>query len=468
MSNTNQSSHESGEKDYTKHITVLSIASVVLFFTGLYCLIYFFYDYYSLLNPNKFSHYFNSKDDTGTLGSIIAGTTGVLWTFAGVTLFAASLLQTKIEINLQRKDMKQQLQTIEEQKNEIKQQRELFQSQQNENTLIFILNNYTRTIKSIEYFDIHGEKIFGEASLNQVSENIIHNFNSYMEVFNKEFSTNWLDVERQYDIYFYRNKRELEIVNIVFENFKFIYEFVTKNLASNGNFYLELVWNSYSNSEKFIIGMELANNFNSYEFNNYDYRQYYYSMTNYQKTLHQLPIFISTYNSTILINNTLDFSTLSDKLFLNYNDIKPFAIDQINFEYQILVNQNYLNGFISIKNCSINYKIKIDSKSEEFLKIHNINEANIKKVNDGDKIQYSVNINEFIHVLLERFFNDINKTHNNIINGQANILESNISIIFIVKSKTPDSQIKQIKYINKAKFEFEYYLKKLRIRFSYS
>ncbi len=312
MNQVNSSNNDTIILLKSKKILIIGISlSTILFLLGLTSLFYLVKDYQKLLNPNIYSYFFNSKDDTATLGALIAASTGLLWSLAGIILFAFSLFQTKMEIQLQINEMQKQGVTFDKQMKAIKRQNKTSILQQKENTLNFIISNYTNTIKSVEYYSYSSDnKTYGYRALNELYNNIKNKFNYYVELYNSRTFPNCDYLKYQYDHCL--NDVEKNIIDIIINNFKFFYDHIINNFKDNPLFYFQIYNNSLSIPEKYFIGLYLVNskqiNLNSY--NLYDFTSYYKFQSSYNRILHHLPLIDIGYHSPINQNYVYSFNNI--------------------------------------------------------------------------------------------------------------------------------------------------------------
>lgn len=407
----------------------------------------------------NYSRFFNHEDDTGTLGAMIAGSTGVFWSLSSVALFAASLLQTRIEIKMQRIDFKKQTNIINKQKDEIKQQRELQELQQNESTFNFLLSNYDRNINGVEYYGYNNEKLFGLEALNQLERVILSDFNEYAEMFHKEFTHNINVLTYQYDIYFNRAKDKLKLVDLVFNNFIFLFDFTTTKFT-NPSFYQNLLWNKYSNAEKFIVGMVLTNQYPINLKYSDTFYEYYKSQTNYQKHDYQLPIVylnksVNWQEKGLFALNTSLEELKNNPAVSNYLRV----LLENKFCYNLSFVPDYFEGFIGVQFCHVNYNIILGDGSE--LELKHVNLKNPFKLNEKEFSDYCIDLNYLLHDLAIYLFkkidfrNDLYKPHT---------LNARFSLFYSIKSNIKN--IKSVKLTHKGQINITYFNDRLDVTFS--
>lgn len=441
-------------------IKLLSAISIFFFLLGLFAIIYFFIDYQSMVSQIKYSRFFDHKDDAGTLGSLIAGTTGVFWSLSSIALFAASLLQTRVEIRLQRLDMKQQLIVIEQQKDEIKQQRELQELQQNESTFNFLLSNYDRNINGVEYYDRFNKKLFGLEALNQLENDITIDFNTYVDTFNKEFTENVNYLTYQYDIYFNRDSEKRKLIDLVFSNFVFLFDYTIKKFKNDPVIYQNLLWNKYSNAEKFIIGMVITNQY-PFDIKYSDsFSEYYKSQTNYEKDGYQLPIVYCNLspdwkNSFAIypIEKPNSLANSSQTLDIIQTNLKD------KFCYHLGFEPDYFEGFISVKSCYVNYDYSFDSG--HYTPVQSINLTNPTKIDPAKYNIHSIDLLLYLNELTFHLFNLIDYKNNLY---RKYYLKSDFKLFYTVKSNV--NSLKNIKLVHKGTVKVSYFQDKLDLEFS--
>lgn len=385
--------------------------STIFFILGLICLIFLVYDFEKLLDKDKFSHFFDSKDDTSNLCGLISVSTGLFWSIAGVILYAASLIQAKQEITLQINEMKTQSTTFNKQMLAIEEQNQTSILQQQQNTLNFIITNHTNLIKSIEYTNQLGKKFSSYEALHQLVQRIMEDFNSYTQHYDNLSFPSLDYLKYQYEYYFKSFKSERNITNMIFNNFLLSHEFISSNFTTSLDLYFKILDNSYSLPEKYIIGMYLVNEKEKYSDVQlpYDFTYYYRETTEYEKSIYELPIInIQYFDSPITQTQKTNFN--------NYDYTIPF-IDKLNdvlsknkFKLKFLLEVNKLNksNFIEYSSAYIHYTYTTSYiKTISQISVHDTNKNKIN--NDG--FDFEISLNEIIKAMLKNLYKINNDKH---------------------------------------------------------
>ncbi len=373
------------KKTAAKHLSTTKLAysiATILFVLG-FLLFFYLKSDFDKIKLKETSFFFDKNDDASSLAGMIASTTGLLWSFAGVVLFAFNIRQTQTEIELQISEMQSQGKTFSEQMEAIKSQSKLFEAQaqaaenqskqytiqtealllqQKENSLNNILNNYFNYIQSFEAVEYDGtlRKITGYQVLNKIHNHLESRFNEYLTY---QPSNSFADeniIQYQYNQLWHGVYKSN--IQAVIQNFIFMHKFIAQNFKDTELFY-ERLFNCYSDAEKYIIGMYIINTTNSENafIQPFNFTNFIQGCIFYDFNLHYLPIIISDlifYEEIILpkiyskdlvpvVDYSATLSPISKKLFLE------FLIEENQNKDEITVSELVLTYTFRIENSSI-------------------------------------------------------------------------------------------------------------------
>lgn len=104
-----------------------------------------------------------SKDDLEKLGTFLAGTTGVLWALAGLTLVYVAFLGQQVQVLHQKEDLRLTREAFKQQQAEMQLQTVEFENQRFDNTFFALLGSHQDLVKHSEIDVGHGTKTGAEA-----------------------------------------------------------------------------------------------------------------------------------------------------------------------------------------------------------------------------------------------------------------------------------------------------------------
>lgn len=292
---------------------------------------------------------FTSDSTIQDFGTALVGTTGVLWTLAGTILFYYSLIQTKLEISLQIKEMKQTNTSLI--------------SQRYETTFFNLLDNQKSILNNVVYKEhLKGKNLVGSAALGY----IVNKINKYLSVYNKSLANKYFNSVDETKFNQTCLYEKFEVLSSISDSVIHIIDYIIDKLE-NSEFHHKTLYFNLTNDEKFIIGLVLYNKIKVIPKLEYNYSQYYLENSNFSLLGYDIPVC----NITDLPNQKIrkieftEFGDFEKKIrnvskftFIPNNYIEPIMITSIvNIE---AVTQSDFNFITSIITNSINHH-KIDT-----------------------------------------------------------------------------------------------------------
>jgi hypothetical protein len=143
--------HEQDIADVERTIRVVRFLALVLVVAGLIIAVIF---------VTRFSM---RPEDLDRLGGFLAGTTGVLWALAGLTLVYVAFLGQQVQVLHQKEDLRLTREAFKQQQAEMQLQTEEFENQRFDHTFFALLGSHQDLVKSCEIDTGHGAKTGPEA-----------------------------------------------------------------------------------------------------------------------------------------------------------------------------------------------------------------------------------------------------------------------------------------------------------------
>ena len=143
--------HEKDIADVERTIRVVRFVAVVLVLAGLVIAVIF---------TTRFSM---GPDGLALLGGFLAGTTGVLWALAGLTLVYVAFLGQQVQVLHQKEDLRLTREAFKQQQAEMQLQTVEFENQRFDNTFFALLGSHQDLVKHCEIDIGHGAKTGPEA-----------------------------------------------------------------------------------------------------------------------------------------------------------------------------------------------------------------------------------------------------------------------------------------------------------------
>lgn len=295
----------------------IKLVAAFLFILGLIIGLVIYSDFIHRDNP-KLSFYFDMKNGLPDLADSLLGTTGLCWSLAGTLLFFYTILQTRQEMNLQIKEMKQTNTSL------------IGQKQQT--TFFNLLENHTRLINTL-YFD--GE--VGHIGITNFSKKLSDEYDKY-------FLQMSLGVFSNYRITSYhpynRLKENRSSIDSYLSNLNSLLYFVQNKLEEK-EFYFDLISNYLSVGEKFLIGASINAHSNRETFLISQIKNHQYKFCN-EYYLNENRFIIDRYLHFPFVNiksKIHGFTKLPKNDILESDDI---------FNYEILINNNVYGDRVRI------------------------------------------------------------------------------------------------------------------------
>lgn len=296
----------------------IKMISGVLFILGLILGIYIYIDYIHRGDKDLTFH-FNLNDNIPALADALLGTTGLCWSLAGTLLFFYTILQTRQEMNLQIKEMKQTNSSL--------------MGQKHQTTFFNLLDNHTRLINNIKFY---GNK--GQDGLELFSNELFNGYKVYKYQYDKRVFLNPSFINRHPYNSLNDNKSSVESY---ISNFVTILKFIDEKLDDKV-FYYQLLLNYLSLSERFLLG-SYVNNFRNenqiyIEKHSFYFLHFYYSRYpefRFERQEHFPRIFFET-----------ELSKSKNEEF-----VKEY-LDK-TFQFDISIDNSVFNEFVSLISCEI-------------------------------------------------------------------------------------------------------------------
>jgi hypothetical protein len=392
----------------------------VLFLFGIFSAFWIYNDYQKLLIEEEYSQFFGKQDDTDSLAAMIASTTGLLWSFAGVILFAFNIRQTQHEIELQIKEMKDQGETFSEQMKAIKAQSTLLEAQtkatqnlskqyelqtnsillqQKENSLNNILNNYFNFIQSFEIGEFKS-KLTGYLVLNKMFGDISKLFKDYLESHDRKYFKDGNILKLQYEQIF-QGVYNSNIFAVV-SNFIFIHKFIKDSFKDNPAPYYNRLYNCYSDAEKYLLGLFIINGPNNDKnyISPFDFTGFVKKYVHYNFQTHYLPIIdCRFYFDEVIFKRQI---YLSDAMVeaVEYDKTLKAIENEAVIAFEIIDNKN--NETIKIQQLKFTCKYHLDTRSsDERSEVITFKEDEIKFVNNRFQIPFMSQLRNMLQMFVE-------------------------------------------------------------------
>jgi hypothetical protein len=173
--------HEQAISDVERIIRVVRFLALGLVVAGLVIAILF---------VSRFSM---RPDDLDRLGSFFAGTTGVLWALAGLTLVYVAFLGQQLQILHQKEDLRLTREAFKQQQLEMQLQTEEFENQRFDNTFFALLGSHQDLVKTSEIDTGNGPRAGAEA----FGALVTRITRRYQEAREKDGRTNSLDLAKR-------------------------------------------------------------------------------------------------------------------------------------------------------------------------------------------------------------------------------------------------------------------------------
>ena len=226
-----------------KHKKFLRWANFFMFTAigiGLFLFFHYLYNY---------GFEYDAKSGLADLGTFLSGTVGILITIASVFYLVYNL-------RIQNESLRLSIQEVELTVDELKTSNLNFLKQKQENLFFNLLDHHTKLVNN-----------FNIDSLKQLYGNTKNNLMSYKEsLVNKEFG--WIGTTHNNPQHIYANHQEIKPI---IENIFHIIKYVEKTLDDR-IFYLDTLYNTLSEGERFFVGMLLVNKIIAVE--NFEYKKY--------------------------------------------------------------------------------------------------------------------------------------------------------------------------------------------------
>lgn len=266
-------------------------------------------------------------DKIDSLGTLLSGTSGILWALAGVLLFFSALKYQRQDLILQREEMTETRKVLKEQSDTLK-------IQTAESTYFRLLDNHRSLISSLSFAEDVGYKGLAKFYIKLKKDTEIYYQSAHLRKIVKSIHGTYYPLTQL--------KHQRENIEQIYCNIYHLISFITVKL-NNDLFYHETLYHTLSTGEKYILGLyvlnEKAENSKFFHDHGFNYLKEFEGSGNAAYLKEKDPYFpylTYTFISPLIKFNTKDF--LAGKLDIKGGDIQIATFENINGCAVILKN----------------------------------------------------------------------------------------------------------------------------------